>query len=130
MKDDKYFDNEGSYIDESEDDEIISILDILLDENNRDPIKLYDGNGNPLLMEQVAVIPRDSKLYVILKPLQEMKGVAENEAIVFYVDDETLRVETDDDVAFDIFDKYYKLLEEAGIKKDDSDDDSDGDVDH
>ena len=98
------------------------ILDILLDEDNRDPIVLVDEKGRRIAFEQVAIIPyeKDNKrrLYVVLKPIDKIGGVADDEAIVFYVDEvETgspvLKVETDEKVAIEVFGEYYRLLDEA-----------------
>jgi hypothetical protein len=58
----------------------VGILDILLDEDNEDPITLYDENDKAIQFDQVAIIPMDEKLYAILKPIDEMEGVAEDVA--------------------------------------------------
>jgi uncharacterized protein YrzB (UPF0473 family) len=92
------------------------ILDILLDESNTDPIVLVDTDGKKLAFEQVAVIPYDQKIYCILKPIDEIKDVEDDEAIVFYVDegnseDPVLMVETDEMKAIDVFEEYYDMLE-------------------
>lgn len=42
------------------------IVDILLDEENKDPIVLTDDKGRKLAFEQIAVIPYDQKLYCVL----------------------------------------------------------------
>lgn len=96
--------------------EEIDILDVLLDEDNEDPITLYDENSKAYKFDQVAVIPLDNKLYAILKPIDELEGVADDEAIVFAVnetdDGETsLIVEIDEAIAMRVFDEYYKLLD-------------------
>ena len=97
-----------------------SILDVLLDENDRDPITLMDPTGKELNFEQVAVIPHEIKekrfLFVILKPLDDIPGIADDEAIVFRVDfdargDAVLALEEDESVAIDVFNIYYDLLE-------------------
>ena len=98
--------------------ENLSILDILLDEDNEDPITLYDENDKEIRFDQVAIIPMDEKLYAILKPIDEMEGVADDEAIVFFINengdgDATLEIETDEPVAMRVFDEYYKLLDKA-----------------
>ena len=54
--------------------EIVSPIDQLLDENNEEPITLYDENDNPHQFDQIAVIPLDGKLYAILVPLFEIEG--------------------------------------------------------
>ena len=96
----------------------IDILDVLLDEDNEDPITLYDENDKEIRFDQVAIIPMDEKLYAILKPIDEMEGVADDEAIVFFINengdgDATLEIETDEPVAMRVFDEYYKLLDKA-----------------
>ena len=107
-----------------------SILDILLDENNEDPIVLYDETGKQVKWDQIAVIPMGERLYAILKPLDEIPGIAEDEAIVFRVDeladdyvcgemgdDCALAVETDPEVADAVFEKYYAMLEEIASQE-------------
>ncbi len=94
----------------------LGLLDILLDEDNEDPITLYDDNDKAIRFDQVAIIPLNDKLYAILKPIDELEGVADDEAIVFYVNeqangDATLEVETDEPTAILVFDEYYKLLD-------------------
>ncbi len=96
------------------------ILDILLDQDNKDHIILTDESGKTLAFEQVAIIPYGSDdnkvLYAILKPITEIKGVADDEAIVFKVDEDVfgntvLRFEDDELIAIDIFNKYHDMLE-------------------
>ena len=95
--------------------EELDILDVLLDEDNEDPITLYDENGKAYKFDQVAVIPLDEKLYAILKPIDALEGVADDEAIVFAVNDNdgetSLIVEIDEPIAMRVFDEYYKLLD-------------------
>ena len=96
----------------------VGILDILLDEDNEDPITLYDENDKAIQFDQVAIIPMEEKLYAILKPIDEMEGVADDEAIVFFINetgdgDATLEIETDESVAMRVFDEYYNLLDKA-----------------
>lgn len=98
------------------------LLDVLLDQGNKDPIVLTDEKGKKLAFEQVAIIPygvdEDKTLYVVLKPITKIKGIADDEAVVFKViEDEVgnavLRVEDDELIAIEIFNKYYDMLEEA-----------------
>lgn len=96
------------------------IVDMLLDEENKDPIVLTDDKGRKLAFEQVAVIPYEQKLYCVLKPLDHIDGVADDEALVFYVDegeseddDPVLRIEDDELKAIDVFMEYYDLLDAA-----------------
>ena len=99
-------------------EEMVDIVDLLLDENNDEPISLYDENEKEIKFEQVAVIPEGEKIYAILKPVDEMEGVADDEAIVFVVEYDAeghsyLVVETNEEIAIKVFDKYYQLLDEA-----------------
>lgn len=100
----------------------VDILDILLDENNEDPITLFDENEKAVKFEQVAIIPENENIYAILKPIDEMDGVADDEAIVFLVDfDEEghslLTIEQNEETAIKVFDKYYTLLDEEESKQ-------------
>ena len=52
----------------------VNLLDVLLDEDNDDPITVYDENDKPVRFDQVAIIPFKEKLYAILKPIDEMDG--------------------------------------------------------
>ena len=108
---------EKEKIDEKE----LNILDILLDEDNDDAITLYDENDKAVRFDQVAIIPFKEKLYAILKPIDDMEGVADDEAIVFLIEekedgDAELVIETDEPTAMKVFDEYYKLLDEAEKK--------------
>lgn len=94
------------------------LFDILFDENNEDPITLYDENDKEIIFDQVAIIPHDKQFYAILKPISEMENVGEDEAIVFLIEENeegecVLTIEQDEKVATAVFDAYYKLLEQA-----------------
>lgn len=100
----------------------VDILDVLLDQDNRDPIVLMDENGRQLTFEQIAVIPyevrKEKRLYCVLKPMDKIEGIGDDEAIVFVVDQDKdgnsiIKVEEDEEVAIAVFDKYYDLLEDA-----------------
>lgn len=105
----------------------MDILDILLDEDNHDPITLVDEDGRKIDFEQIAVVPlTDSRgcknLYCVLKPIDCIDGIAYDEAIVFRVDcneegQSIVCVERDEETAITVFEHYYDLLEEAGDKK-------------
>lgn len=106
-----------------QEEEYRDIIDILLDEDNKEPIVLVDQNGRKLSFEQIAVIPHNDKIYCVLKPIDKIENVQDDEAIVFYVDEQegkepALMVETDEKVAMDVFEEYYNLLDEADAKSD------------
>ena len=92
-------------------------IERLLDENDLGKIVLYDENDKEVEFEQIAIIPYQNEVYAILKPVEKMEGVADDEAIVFLLDadeesDEVLSVVEDDAVIDAVFDAYYKLLDE------------------
>ena len=96
----------------------MDILDVLLDENNKEPIVLMDDKGKKLSFEQIAVIPYNNKIYCVLKPIDKIENVQDDEAIVFYVDEKegrepVLMVETDEKTAINVFDEYYNLIDQA-----------------
>ena len=76
----------------------------------------------------MAVIPLDREdeeqdLYCVLKPLDKLEGIADDEAIVFAVDFDddynafSVHVEEDNVIAQKVFDKYYELLRNAAEEK-------------
>jgi len=92
-------------------------IEQLLDEKNTDPIALYDEDDNEVMFEQIALIPYKEVLYAILKPVEAMEGVGEDEAIVFALEtdeeeDEVLSVVEDDAIIDAVFKEYYNMLEE------------------
>ena len=96
-----------------------SPIEMLLDDDNTDNLILFDENNRETEFEQIAVIPLDERIYAILKPVTEVVGVNDDEALVFVteeIDDEDCLVIVDDQKIVDeVFDEYYKLLEEEGI---------------
>lgn len=97
--------------------EYTGIIEELLDEENHEPIAVFDESGNKFLFEQVAIIPMGNDIYCVLHPLSEIEGVEEDEAIVFKVEaDENnftyLIIENDEETAMEVFERYYDLLDE------------------
>lgn len=96
-----------------------SPIDAILDADNSDNIILYDENGTATEFEQIAVIPLDKKLYVILKPVVTIPGMTEDEALVFVIDEvddtEILFIVTDDELIDEVFAQYYEMIEDAEI---------------
>lgn len=97
----------------------VSPIDMLFDENNKDNIVLYDDKNNEVEFEQIALIPIEEKIYAILRPLGGEEPLAEDEALVFAIeevdDEDVLIPEEDNDVVDQVFDKYYELLKEQGV---------------
>jgi len=100
-------------------EDFLSPIDMLLDENNTENIKLYNEENQEVEFEQIALVPIDQKTYAILKPVADMEGIAEDEALVFVIDeidDEDCLVIVEDDAIIDkVFEEYYKMLKEEGV---------------
>lgn len=99
-----------------------NLLDILLDTTNTDPIPLVNNEGRVVNFEQVAVIPYRQDIYCVLKPLDKVDGIEEDEAVVFRVDyaedgEPALVAESDEETAIEIFNQYYDLIEEEERKE-------------
>ena len=94
-------------------------IDMLLDENNSDPIVFYNEKNEPIRFDQIAVVPLKGETYAILKPLDMSDILAEDEAMVFAIvvedGEELLSIVDDDDIIDAVFEVYYAMLAEAGI---------------
>ncbi len=93
-------------------------IDKLLDVDNSESIILYDEKDNGIEFEQIALIPYQDKLYAMLKPVEKMDGVADDEAVIFeFEEDEQdksqfLKVVNDDRVIDSVFAIYLDLLKQ------------------
>lgn len=93
-----------------------TLLEILLDEYDKQNIFLTNSKGEQVEFIQVAVIPYQNEIFCILKPVLQVYGIGENEAILFkMVEDEKLNdvslcTETDELVVKRVFKKYRSLL--------------------
>ena len=94
----------------------------LLDENNNANIFLFNEQNEKMEFEQIALVPIDGKLYAILRPVVPVEGVADDEALVFVIEEiegeDCLVIEEDDEVIDAVFEEYYKMLREAGVDVD------------
>lgn len=103
-------------------EEFLSPIDMLLDETNTENIKLYNEDNQEVEFEQIALVPIENKTYAILKPVEAMEGIAEDEALVFVIDeidDEDCLVIVEDETIVDkVFEEYYKMLKEEGVEVD------------
>lgn len=108
--------------------EVKSPIDCLFDEDNTDPISLFNEKGEEVQFEQIALIPLEEKIYAILKPMKEIEGVGEDEALAFEIveteeDAETgehseyLELVGDIDVIDKVFEVYNKLMDEEEAKQ-------------
>ena len=97
----------------------MSAIDMILDDDNAENIVMYNENNEPVEFQQIAVIPLQGNVFVILRPAGEVEGIGEDEALVFAIDEvdgeECLTIVEDDEAVDLVFEEYYKMLREAGI---------------
>ena len=97
----------------------MSAIDMIMDENNAENIVMYNDNNEPVEFQQIAVIPLQGNVFVILRPVGEVEGLGEDEALGFAIDEidgeECLTIVGDDEAVDQVFEEYYKMLREAGI---------------
>ncbi len=94
-----------------------TVFEKLFDEKDDSNIVLYDEDEKAVEFEQCAIIPVKEQVYAILKPVKPMKGMGEDEALVFLLEEtdegeELLTVVEDDDIIDVVFAEYDKLFEE------------------
>lgn len=94
----------------------INPIDALYDEDNNDAIILFNEKGEEIAFEQIAIIPQNGKVYAILKPIQPLEGLGEDEGLVFFVneDEGILELITDEKIIDDVFAVYDELVENEG----------------
>ena len=96
-------------------------IERLLDTEDNAPIVLYDESDNGVRFEQVALIPYKEKLYALLKPIDKLPGVADDEAVIFSFEEEEdgaqyLMVVSEDPIIDDVVGIYLKLIAEESKK--------------
>ncbi len=94
-------------------------IDRLFDEDDTSPISLYNEKGEEVKFDQIAIIPIEEQIFAILKPVEEMEGLNEDEALVFEIvepedeeEEEYLNLVSDIDLIDKVFDAYNKLMDE------------------
>jgi hypothetical protein len=94
----------------------MSEIDKLFDEENNDLIYLFNEKGEEIAFEQIALIPIKAYIYAILKPVVPIEGLGEDEGLVFEIktneNQEYLALVVDEKIIDDVFDVYFRLLEE------------------
>lgn len=108
-------------------EELKNPIDCLFDENDNSPISLFNEKGEEVKFEQIAIIPIDEQIYAILKPMEEMEGIGEDEALVFEIVEgeagdgeeggDFLNLVSDIDIIDKVFDIYNKLMDEEEAKQ-------------
>lgn len=94
----------------------IDPIKALLDEKNCEDIVLYDEKDQPVVFQQIALVPLKKKNYAILRPRLAPEWLQEDQAIVFEILKTRLKVVKDDDVIDLVFVEYNKLMDEAEKK--------------
>jgi len=105
-------------------EEIKNPIDSLFDEDDNDPIALFNEKGEKVEFEQIALIPIEDDIYAILKPIETMEGVGDDEALVFQIvepeneeEEEYLNLVSDISVIDKVFEVYNKLMDEEDAKQ-------------
>ena len=92
-------------------------IDRIFDENDSDPIILYGESGEEIAFEQIALIPLEGRVYVIMQPVELLEGMSDDEALVFEIlerdGEAVLDVVLDDEIIDAVFAKYDILWHEA-----------------
>ena len=92
-------------------------IDRLFDENDCDPIVLYGEDGQEIAFEQIALIPLEGRVFVIMQPVELLEGMADDEALVFEILDRNgetvLDIVLDDEIIDAVFATYDILFAEA-----------------
>lgn len=97
----------------------VNPIEQILDEENLDNVILYNEKNEPFEFEQIAIIPlgedSNQKLYTILYPVTQLAGIAEDEAVVFEINEKanTIKVCEDESVIDQVLAEYEKLLAES-----------------
>lgn len=78
---------------------------------NDNIIVLTTNDGEELEFIRIADIALDGNVYVILKPVELMNGMDEDEAIVFMSKDDQYTVVLDEELLDNVFEEYYRLLD-------------------
>lgn len=100
----------------------LSPIDMLLDEDNDDNIVLFNESNQPVEFEQIALVPIQDCVYALLKPILSMQGIADDEALVFAIEEvdneERFVIVEDDEIVDKVFEEYYEMLRAEGIDVD------------
>ncbi len=90
------------------------MLDKIYDEENSDVLVLKSANGEDIAFEQIALIPQGELIYLIVKPVQPIEGLGEDEGLVLLINEGLKRFDlvTDEEIIDKVFDVYDQLVEE------------------
>ena len=90
------------------------MLDRICSPDDEEAIVLMGEGGEEFAFEKIAVVPQDDGLYIIMKPVQPMDGVGEDEGLVFLVNEGMRRFElvVDEGIIDRIFQIYDDLVDQ------------------
>ena len=94
---------------------IIDLVDIILDESNKDLIMLEDNAGNVHKFERLAVVPFENEKYAILKNFISEDTKEKNEIILIFkivenFENRGIFIVEDEKTALSILEEYNKNL--------------------
>jgi hypothetical protein len=99
-------------------------IERLFDENDTSPISLYNEKGEAVKFDQIAIIPVEEQIFAILKPVDPMEGLNDDEALVFEIvepededEEDYLNLVSDIDLIDKVFEAYNKLMDEEEEKQ-------------
>ena len=96
-------------------------IEAIFDENNTDNVVLYNADDEAVEFEQIAIIPLDDEDYAILRPVEPLEGMKEDEALVFVLQEDEegekeLVIVQDEKIIDKVFDIYDDLFEKENKK--------------
>lgn len=100
----------------------MSPIDMLLDADNNDNIVLFNEDNQPIEFQQIALVSIQNRVYALLKPVLSMEGIADDEGLVFVIeevdDEECLVIVEENEIIDKVFEKYFEMLRAEGIDVD------------
>lgn len=105
-----------------EEENVKSEIDKLFDEDDTSPITLLTKKGK-VVFDQIALIPLEERIFAILKPVEPMEDIKEDEALVYEIfegdddSDDSLELVRDIDILDKVFAVYNKLMDEEELKQ-------------
>ena len=93
-------------------------IDALLDQESTENVFIKNNLGYEMELKQICVLTLDEDTYAILQPVKLLKGMEENDALVFEItvdtdtNESSIAIVKDEDIIDEVFDAYEELLEE------------------
>ena len=87
-----------------------NLMAILFDESNMQAVEMVNERGECVKFSQVFATVYNEEVYCILAPINEVKGLDRNVALVFKVDEECARFVNNEEICTEVFNMYYQSL--------------------